>query len=148
MPAAVCEAWVCRSGRHPMTKDEDYGFGVAGYLHIPHLTDVDQATHFFSIAPESAQVNQALPDSLGGTYAVDLHGLAGTTILYNEVSVHDSRQRVTGTERCTIHIYYGYRSQPRAEQSTIFPRRLSDWPHADFYGGLHRVSQEVHNLFE
>ena len=103
-----------------MTKDEDYGFGVAGYLHIPHLTDVDQATHCFSIAPESAQVNQALPDTRGGTHAVDLHGLAGTTILYNEVSVHDSRQRVMGTERCTIHIYYGYRSQPALSNPRFF----------------------------
>lgn len=95
---------------------------------IYYLTDVDETTHCFSIVPETVAAKKSTPEHRDGTNAVDIHGPAGTAILFNAANVHDARQRTTERERRTIHIYYGHRALPPLSVHTIFPDRLVNHP--------------------
>ncbi len=98
---------------------------------VYYLTDVDASTHCFSIVPESVEAKASAPDHRDGSTAEDLHGQAGTAILFNAANIHDARQRTTDRERRTIHIYYGHRSLPPLSIHTIFPDRLINHPDPD-----------------
>ena len=98
---------------------------------VYYLTDVDESTHCFSIVPESVEAKKASPDHRDGTSAKDLHGPAGTAILFNAANVHDARQRTTTSERRTIHIYFGHLDMPPLSNHTSFPERLLTSPDPD-----------------
>jgi ectoine hydroxylase-related dioxygenase (phytanoyl-CoA dioxygenase family) len=115
---------------------------------IYYLTDVDETTHCFSIVPESVNAKRSEPEERDGTTAVDLHGPAGTAILFNAASVHDARKRVTSSERRTIHIYYGHRDLPALSNHTIFPKRLQNGEHTPFFDRINEVSSLVHTVYE
>ena len=75
-----------------------------------YLTDVDDATHCFSLSPESTE-DPVLEDTeaqlqRGG--CVDIHGLAGTVCLFNVAVLHTATTRATKAERKTLQIYYGH----------------------------------------
>ena len=91
---------------------------------IYYLTDVDASTHCFSIVPESAEAKRSAPDHRDGSTAVDLHGPAGTAILFNAANIHDARRRTSDHQRRTIHIYFGHRGMSPLSIHTVFPRRL------------------------
>ncbi len=101
------------------------------YLSVAYyLSDVDAATHTFSLIPGSAQDGQ-LPalDHYDLDTAHHIEGPKGTAILFNAGMFHAGNVRRSPVERRTIHIYCGRRSAPPVSNYTIFPRRL--WEHGD-----------------
>ena len=109
---------------------------------IFYLSDVDETTHCFSIAPESVAEKRALaadPDvecgaavvrtrepaqSLGESRGIDIYGEAGTALVVNSANVHAGTVRQTSYERRTLHIYYGRATQRCVSHHTPVPRRL------------------------
>lgn len=91
---------------------------------IFYLTDVGAGTHCFAAVPEDAEAKRRLPADGEAAGAVDLHGAAGTAVLFNAGSCHAARLRRTARERRTVHLYYGHASKPPLSEHTVFPRRL------------------------
>jgi hypothetical protein len=112
-----------------------------------YLTDVDETTHCFSISPES--IDQAVLDiegqlKRGGIH--DLHGEAGTAILFNVSVLHTATVRVTQKVRKTVQVYYGHRNRKHLSEDSLIPTAL--WrEHPDpevraFYGVLNNKTRE------
>ncbi len=112
-----------------------------------YLTDVDKTTHCFSISPES--IDQEVLDTegqlkRGGIH--DLHGEAGTAILFNVSVLHTATVRVTQKIRKTVQVYYGHRNQKHLSEDSLIPTAL--WrEHPDpevraFYGVLNNKTRE------
>ena len=90
-----------------------------------YLTDVDDATHTFSVLPGSAQSPELPPLSACDLSAArHLVGPAGAAILFNAATLHAGNVRRTPSERRTIHIYCGRSTDAGLSNHTIFPRRL------------------------
>lgn len=96
------------------------------YIHaLVYLSDIDETTHCFSISPEAA--DDPILDKehqLARSGTVDLHGPAGTVVLFNLSVLHTATIRPTQTERKTVQIYYGRRDQPHLSNYTVMPARL------------------------
>jgi len=96
------------------------------YIHaLIYLADVDESTHCFSISPEAADepiLDEEAQLARGGI--VDLHGPAGTVVLFNLSVLHSATIRPTQTERKSVQIYYGRRDQPHLSDHTVLPARL------------------------
>ena len=96
------------------------------YIHaLIYLADVDESTHCFSISPEA--VDQPILDKeaqLARGGMVDLHGPAGTVVLFNLSVLHAATIRPTPQERKSVQIYYGRRDQPHLSNHTTMPARL------------------------
>ena len=112
-----------------------------------YLTDVDETTHCFSISPES--IDQEVLDTeaqlaRGGIY--DLHGEAGTAILFNVSVLHTATTRVTQKERKTVQIYYGHQHRRYLSEDSLIPTALwRDHPDPEvraFYGVLNNKTRE------
>jgi len=106
-----------------------------------YLTDVDQTTHCFSISPEGIdQEVLGIEEQLDRTNGLDLHGPAGTAILFNVSVLHTATTRITQRERKTVQIYYGHRDRPFLSNDSIMPPTLClDHPDPEvraFYGVL------------
>ncbi len=127
---------------------QDHPYAIRNLSLIYYLTDVDASTHCFIVVPEDVVGKRKDPTDRDGIGAVDLHGSAGTAILFNAGSVHDARQRVTTRERRTIHIYYGHRDQPALSNHTLFPKRLAKGAHASLFKRPNDVSLRVHEVYE
>ncbi len=106
-----------------------------------YLSDVDASTHSFAISPEA--VGQELLDEqgqLGRGGVRELHGCAGTAILFNVSRLHTVAVRPTQCERKSVQIYYGHRGRGHLSEMSYIPASL--WrDHADkevrgFYGVL------------
>jgi ectoine hydroxylase-related dioxygenase (phytanoyl-CoA dioxygenase family) len=106
-----------------------------------YLTDVDATTHCFSISPES--VGEPTRDNdaqLAARGSVDLHGPAGTCVLFNVAALHTATVRVTQAERKSVQIYYGHPTRPYLSNDSVIPATF--WrDHPDdavrrFYGNL------------
>ena len=115
----------CHWHRDSSRPDSDVPFHTRYLSIVFYLTDVDETTHTFSVLPRSAQ-----SDALGSLDDYDLSkahhivGPAGTAILFNAVMFHAGNHRQTTSERRTIHIYCGRRTDRYLSNYTIFPRRL------------------------
>jgi len=127
-----------------------------------YLTDVDETTHCFSISPEAT--DQEILDTeaqleRGGIH--DLHGEAGTAILFNVSVLHTATVRVTQKERKTAQIYYGHRNRQFLSNDSLIPTDLwRDHPEDEvraFYGVLNdktrqylekTATKEAHSLQE
>lgn len=119
---------------HPLRTD---------YLQLMvYLTDVGPETHCFSISPEAVD-QPVLADNdaqLARGGRVDIHGPAGTALLFNISCLHSATVRKTGAERKTAQIYYGHRSREALSNDSAVPATL--WrTHPDaatraFYGNL------------
>ena len=103
-------------------------------------------THCFSISPEAIDdpiLGQEAQLARGGI--VDLHGPAGSIILFNLSVLHTATLRPSERERKSVQIYYGPRSGPILSHFTTVPIRL--WrDHSDpdiraFYGNLNRKTR-------
>ena len=106
-----------------------------------YLSDVNETTHCFSISPES--IHQAPLDTepqleRGGVH--DLHGEAGTAILFNVAVLHTATVRVTQHERKTVQVYYGHRHHQFLSNDSLIPvdfwHNHSDPETRAFYGVL------------
>lgn len=113
-----------------------------GYVQaVVYLTDVDETTHCFSISPES--VDQEILDveaqlERGGIH--DLHGEAGTVILFNISVLHTATVRTTRVERKSVQTYYGHPHREFLSNDSLIPasfwRDHSDAEVRAFYGVL------------
>lgn len=106
-----------------------------------YLTDVNEGTHCFSISPEAHDapiLREKEQLERGGI--VDLHGPAGTAILFNASVLHTATARRTEDERKTIQIYYGHQDRVFLSNDSYIPPALwRDSPSAEtreFYGKL------------
>ncbi|MDE0503134.1 MAG: phytanoyl-CoA dioxygenase family protein, partial [Candidatus Poribacteria bacterium] len=121
-----------------------------GYLQaVVYLTDVDETTHCFSISPESA--NQEVLDvegqlERGGIH--DLHGAAGTAMLFNVSVLHTATVRKTEAERKSVQTYYGHPHREFLSNDSLVPASLwRDHPDAEvrsFYGVLNDKTREYY----
>lgn len=118
-----------------------------GYIHFMlYLTDVHEGTHCFSISPESIHDPILEPaEQLARAGSIDLHGPAGTAILFNLSVLHTATVRPTQHERKTLQVYYGHRSGPVLSHYSLVPTRFwRDHPDPDvraFYGNLNDKSR-------
>jgi len=117
-----------------------------------YLTDVDEGSHCFSISPESIEEpvleNEA---QLKRSPGVDLHGPAGTAILFNIAVLHTATVRPTERERKTVQTYYGPLDGPFLSNDSCIP--TSFWrDHPDeaartFYSKLNPRSDKFARAF-
>ena len=115
---------------------------------IYYLTDVDAATHCFTISPEPAGGAILERDEhLARHGMLHFHGRAGTGILFNAATWHGVTLRRTARTRRTIQVYFGHPARPPLSDATLMPPRLwRDHPDAEirrFYGKLNRYSELV-----
>ena len=117
-----------------------------------YLTDVDESTHCFSISPEAAEapiLDKEAQLQRGGI--IDLHGPAGTVVLFNLSVLHTATIRPTQQERKTAQIYYGRQDQPHLSNFTTLPARLwRDHPDPEvraFYSVLNPKSRAFAKAF-
>ncbi|MCJ8332598.1 MAG: phytanoyl-CoA dioxygenase family protein [Lentisphaeria bacterium] len=111
-----------------------------------YLTDVDESTHCFAISPEAFDDEiLEIEDQLEKRGEVDIHGPAGSLVLFNMSHVHRAHQRVTKKERHTLQIYYGHLERPFLSNDSIIPAQF--WrDHEDpevrkFYGKLNAKTE-------
>lgn len=97
-----------------------------------YLTAVDENTHCFAVVPEGVEAKRRLPTDRDARGAVELHGAAGSVILFNAGSCHAGVVKTTPRERRTVHVYYGHPSQPWLSNFTVIPRRLRRHPDSRF----------------
>ncbi|MBI4553303.1 MAG: hypothetical protein HY710_13655, partial [Candidatus Latescibacteria bacterium] len=100
----------------------------------------------FSISPESIHDTILEPaEQLVRAGSIDLHGPAGTAILFNLSVLHTATVRPTQHERKTLQVYYGHRSGPVLSHYSLVPTRFwRDHPDPDiraFYGNLNDKSR-------
>lgn len=109
-----------------------------------YLTDVHEGTHCFSISPEA--IDEPVTDNRTEQFArrgtVDLHGPAGSVILFNIACLHTATVRRTSSERRTIQTYYGHLDRPYLSDDSLIPAALwrdaADEETREFYGVLNR----------
>jgi hypothetical protein len=111
-----------------------------------YLSDVDEATHCFSISPEQADGEQRdQQEQLTEGGIVDLHGPAGTAILFNIAVLHTATVRVTQQERKSVQVYYGHRHRPVLSNDSTIPATLwrddSEAETRAFYGNLNEKTR-------
>ena len=111
-----------------------------------YLTDVHEGTHCFSISPESHDapiLREKEQLERGGV--VDLHGPAGTAILFNASVLHTATTRPTEIERKSIQIYYGHADRAVLSNDSFVPQALwRDHVEAatrEFYGKLNEKTR-------
>ncbi len=119
-----------------------------GYVQLMvYLADVDETTHSFAISPQA--FDQELLDAeaqleRGGFR--ELHGSAGTAVLFNVSRLHTVTVRPTRAERKSAQIYYGHRGREFLSHQSFVPARLwSDHPDPEvrgFYGVLNGLTRE------
>jgi ectoine hydroxylase-related dioxygenase (phytanoyl-CoA dioxygenase family) len=117
-----------------------------------YLTDVDASTHCFSLSPESTDDPVLDKEAqLARAGVVDLHGAAGTAILFNIAVLHTATVRPTECERKTVQVYYGPpESVYLSNDSCIPPRLWRDHPDPAvraFYGKLNPKSRLYADAF-
>ena len=117
-----------------------------------YLNDVDEGSHCFSISPESyddpiLETEAQLKRSPG----VDLHGEAGSVILFNIAVLHTATVRHTDRERKTVQTYYGPDEGDYLSNDSCIPATLwRDHPDAatrQFYGKLNPRSETFARAF-
>ena len=91
---------------------------------VYYLTDVDSESHCLAVMPEAVEAKRVESPPPDPAQGVELHGKAGTAILFNAGSGHAGVVKRTPRERRTIHVYYGHCSLPFLSNHTIVPRRL------------------------
>ena len=111
-----------------------------------YLADVDETTHCFSISPES--IDDPMLDTeeqLQRAGGRDLHGPAGSAILFNVSAAHTATTRPTRHERKTVQIYYGHRDRRYLSEDSVIPTAFwRDHPDPEvraFYGNLNRKTR-------
>ena len=124
-----------------------------GYVQLMvYLADVDETTHSFAISPQA--FDQEILDAeaqleRGGSR--ELHGRAGTAILFNVSRLHTVTVRPTRAQRKSVQVYYGHRDGPVLSQYTTIPTGLwRDHPDPDvrgFYSLLNTRSRKFAKAF-
>ena len=119
-----------------------------GYLRlILYLSDVSTASHCLSISPESIDdeiLDKEAQLARGGV--CDLHGCAGTAILFNISCLHTATVRPTKAARKSVGILYGHRHRADIVEASYIPPSLwRDHPDEEvrgFYGVLNNKTRE------
>ncbi len=119
-----------------------------GYMRmILYLSDVSAASHCLSISPQSIDeemVDKEAQLARGGV--CDLHGCAGTAILFNISCLHTATVRPTKMARQSVGILYGHRRRGEIFEASYIPPSLwRDHPDEEvrgFYGVLNDKTRE------
>lgn len=137
-----------RDRRH----DESHPLRMPYIQMMLYLSEVDESSHCFSISPES--IHDPIMDTksqLERAGIEDLHGVAGTAILFNIAVLHTATVRPTERERKTVQVYYGHNSGEFLSNDSCIPTTL--WhTHPDpdvraFYGMLNPKSHVFATAF-
>jgi hypothetical protein len=99
-----------------------------GYISvIYYLTDVTEADHCFSIIPEThARLVDLRPEDVTRGSEIDVHGPAGTAVVFHGRCIHSGKLRIHSRQRRTLHVYYWSAGHPRASEWTPIPQRLAE----------------------
>lgn len=97
-----------------------------GYVQLMvYLTDVSEATHSFAVSPEPVGEETLDKEAQLERFGVhDLHGCAGTAILFNVSRLHTVTVRRTRLERKSVQIYYGHRQRGSLSDQSFIPAAL------------------------
>lgn len=132
---------------------EDHPPRTAFVQMLVYFADVDESTHCFSLSPEACGDPVLETEAqLARRGKVDLHGPAGTVVLFNVALLHTAHIRPTTKERKTLQTYHGLQSGPILSHFTVVPARL--WrDHADpdarrFYGLLNDRSRRFNTAYQ
>ena len=97
-----------------------------GYVQLMvYLSDVSDATHSFAISPASADceiLDREAQLAQGGIR--ELHGGAGTAVLFDATHLHTVTVRPTKSERKSVQIYYGHRHRSHLSEQSYIPASL------------------------
>jgi hypothetical protein len=107
-----------------MPHDPGHPLALAYLSVMYYLTDVDETTHCFAIAPEGVARKRTCPKDTDGSNGREIYGRAGTAIVFNAGSCHTAIIRQTTKERRTAQVYFGQRSQLCISNDTILPGRF------------------------
>lgn len=117
---------------------------------IAYLTDVDDATHCFTLSPEPS-AGPAIDDparQVAERGTVYLHARAGSAVFFNCAAVHGLTRRDTDRQRRILQIYYGHADRPELSQVSVVPPRLwRDHPDPDVrrrFAKHNALSRAVH----
>lgn len=135
-----------RSWHRDRPHDPNHPLRMPYFQMMLYLSDVDESSHCFSLSPE------AIDDPVVDTEAqlhrngiADLHGPAGTAILFNIAVLHTATVRPTERERKTVQVYYGPSEGRYLSNDSLIPPRLwsnsADPSTRAFYGKLNPRSK-------
>ncbi len=119
-----------------------------GYAQVMvYLCDVSDTTHSFAISPESADSEILnIEGQLARNGMRELHGCAGTALLFDASRVHTVVVRPTQSERKSVQTYYGHRHREFLSEQSYTPAALCrDHPDEEtrgFYGVLNNKTRE------
>ncbi len=134
-----------RSWHRDRGHDPNHPLRMPYFQMMLYLSDVDESSHCFSLSPEAIDdpvVDTEAQLQRGGI--ADLHGPAGTAILFNIAVLHTATVRPTERERKTVQVYYGPPEARYLSNDSLIPPRL--WRDAPdpatraFYGKLNPKS--------
>ena len=119
-----------------------------GYVQLMvYLADVDETTHSFAISPQAFDeefLDAEAQLERGGVH--ELHGCAGTAILFNVSRLHTVTVRPTRAQRKSVQVYYGHRRREFLSHQSFVPASLwrdhSDPEVRGFYGVLNGLTRE------
>ena len=146
-PVAAMRSWDGPVGRR---WHRDGGTGLTwaqhplriGYVQLMvYLSEVNGTTHSFAVSPQSFdQENLDVEAQLERGGVRELHGCAGTAILFDVTRLHTVTVRPTKSERRSLQTYYGHRHREYLSEDSCIPTRLwRDHPDEEvrgFYGVL------------
>jgi hypothetical protein len=143
--------WHRDGGMRFMWEEHPLRMGLVAAL--VYLADVSEATHSFSISPEAADDEiLSKEDRVARSGVRELHGRAGTVVLFNVSVLHTVTVRPTKLERKTAQIGYGHlhRGDIEGASASVVPASLwSDHPDEEtrrFYGVLNSRTRKFGEL--
>jgi hypothetical protein len=162
----ICFAELCARHMDPYDGEFDQGwhrdrsYWTDHPLHVDYmqlmvyLTDVHEGTHCFSISPQGVDDDRSFDNDAqlerGGI--VDIHGPAGTGLLFNVATLHTATTRPTQSERKTAQVYYGFTHRPHLSEDSVMPPALwRDHPDEEtrrFYGLLNGKTRDYMEVLE
>ena len=111
-----------------------------------YLSDVGPETHCFSLSPESIHDEILEKEKqLEKAGSVDMHGPAGSAVIFNVSVLHAATVRPTQQQRKTVQTYYGHPQRSWLSNDSVIPTSLwrdnFDPEVQSFYGNLNPKSR-------
>ena len=111
-----------------------------------YLSDVGPESHCFSLSPESIHDEIfAKEKQLEKAGNVDMHGPAGSAVIFNISVLHTATVRPTQQQRKTVQTYYGHSQRSWLSNDSVIPTSLwrdnGDPEVRSFYSNLNPKSR-------
>ena len=125
----------------------EHPLGLGNIQVMVYLCDVNDTTHSFAISPESADEEILdIEGQLARGGMREMHGCAGTAMLFDVSRLHTVVVRPTQSERKSVQTYYGHRHRKHLSEQSYIPSFLwRDHPDEEtrgFYGVLNEKTRE------